>query len=76
MGGGRGGPDMMGGAPFGGGGGFEHMHGGGPWEWAAYMTIPILLLALVGVALAVYVAWSMWRADRRSAGTEIGRAHV
>lgn len=56
----------------GGGGGFGGfdgggMHGGGGLDWAAYMTIPILIFVLIGVALAAYVAWKMWKADRPAA---------
>ena len=57
---GGGGPgEMMGGR---GGGGMDGMHhGAGALDWAAWMTIPILIFVLIGVALAAYVAWKVWR---------------
>jgi len=46
----------------GGGGGMEAFHhAGGAMHWVGWMTIPILIFVLVGVALAAYAVWTLRR---------------
>lgn len=66
---GGGGPgEMMGGRGGGGGGMDGFHHAAGALDWAAWMTIPILIFVLVGVALAAYAVWKLRSMDAAGNG--------
>lgn len=70
MGGGPGGGmEQMGGMGRGGGGGMDGFHhAAGASDWASWMTVPILVFVLIGVALAAWSAYMLWRMNRRPSG--------
>jgi len=47
--------------PSGGGGMEAFHHAGGAMHWVGWMSIPILIFVLVGVALAAYGVWTLRR---------------